>query len=74
MQPRGHVYNVNSMGLSTLPWGTPKDRLILSDLAPSVLGSPITIHCVQFVNYDFIPLSRVPVTPSSFSNLCGRMV
>ena len=74
MWPRGQVYNVNSMWPSTLPWGTPEDRLILSDLAPLVLGSPITTHCVQFVKYDLIQLGTIPVTPNSFSNLCSRMV
>ena len=74
MWSSGQVYNVNSMGLSTLPWGTPKDRLILSDLVPLVFGLPITTYCVQFVKNNLIQLSTVPVTPSSFSNLSGRMV
>ena len=74
MGPSGQVFNVNSMGLSTLLWGTPKDRQILSDIGPSVLGSPITTDCVQFAKYHFIQLSTVPVLPSFFSTLCRRML
>ena len=48
--PRGVCYNINEMGSSTLPCGSPKVKVTALDVTPrSVPRSPITTFCDLFL-------------------------
>ena len=73
ISPKGVVYNVKDIGPRTDPCGTPWERDLESERAPSITRFPIATHCDLPLKYDLNHYRAVPPMPNLSQSLAIRM-
>ena len=73
ISPTGVVYNVKTIGQRTDPCGTPWERDLVSERAPSMSGSPIATCCYLPLKYDLNHSKAMPPMPNLSQSLAIRV-